>query len=37
MLGKRGGGGFADLLLGSITSKVVHHSACPVVVVPAGQ
>jgi nucleotide-binding universal stress UspA family protein len=37
VVGSRGGGGFGALAVGSVTSQVVHHSQCPVVVVPAGR
>ena len=34
VVGTRGGGGFARLSLGAVASKVLHHSHCPVVLVP---
>jgi nucleotide-binding universal stress UspA family protein len=37
VIGSRGTGGFQELLLGSISHEVVHHAACPVVVVPSGR
>lgn len=34
VLGSRGKGGFVGLVLGSVTTGVVNHAPCPVVVVP---
>lgn len=34
VLGTRGRGGFAGLLLGSTSQSVIQHSACPTIVVP---
>ena len=34
VIGSRGHGGFAGLVLGSVSTKCAHHSRCPVVIVP---
>jgi nucleotide-binding universal stress UspA family protein len=34
VLGSRGAGGFARLLMGSIATQVAHHAYCPIVIIP---
>ena len=37
VVGSRGHGGFAELMLGSVSTKCAHHTRCPLVIVRDGR
>ena len=37
VVGSRGQGGFAGLLLGSVSQQCAHHAPCPLVIVPKSE